>query len=230
MMERLGRSTRDAPLRVSSDLLERTIHDLKNPLAVVRATLEWLELELRDRADALDAVHDATTAAERLMAIVDEFGVLAQLEMGAALARDPLDLRSVIESVTDAAGPRLGPRKIFVASDLVGSLPMMGVAPMLARALDALLDVTARGATTGACVEVRARVVPARVERGPEMLEVTVGLRGVDSDATPIPSIDALSSGGIGVYLALRVFEGHGGTVAVVPTATVPRVVVLLPR
>ena len=63
-----------APRR--SELLERAVHDLKNPLAVVRASLEWLEVELAGDDDALDAVRDATIASGRqelLENLINEF-------------------------------------------------------------------------------------------------------------------------------------------------------------
>lgn len=230
MMEGLGRSKSGAPLPVRSDLLERTLHDLKNPLAVVRATLEWLEIELRGRADALDAVHDASTAAGRLVSIVDEFGIVAQLETGGAVARESLDLRTIVEGVAASADARLASRRIAVAASVSGPLPMVGDEKLLARAIEAFVDVSARGSCSGSCIEVGAHARPSRVEQGTEMIELTVGLRGLQTEAAPIPSIDALSSGGLGVYLAQRVIEGHGGSVAVVPTSTVPRILMLVPR
>jgi signal transduction histidine kinase len=221
-IEDTGRSCSTGRRAPRNDLFERTAHDLKNPLAVVRATLEWLELELGDRADALDAVHDASVAAERLLAIVDEFGILAQLETGRTVAADPVDVGAVVSEAVESTGGRLASRRISVVSTVAGPLTLAGDRPLLRRALEAFVDVCARSAPAGACIAIDARAQGNR-------LELAVGLRGVEGIAPPVASIELLASGGLGVVLALRVVEAHGGTVAVVPTATVPRVLVRLP-
>jgi hypothetical protein len=70
----------------------------------------------------------------------------------------------------------------------------------------------------------------AATARAGDVLEIAVGVRGAVPVGPPAASIDALASAGLGVYLALRVIEGHGGSMLVVPTVTAPRVLVRLPR
>jgi signal transduction histidine kinase len=67
------------------------------------------------------------------------------------------------------------------------------------------------------------------VEDGRGAVEIEIGLRGTAPDGGRVGSIEALASGGLGVYLSLRVAEEHGGTLVVHPTATVPRTILRLP-
>jgi two-component system OmpR family sensor kinase len=220
-----------APHSLGRELIERTVHDLKNPLAVVRATLEWLETELVDRAEALDAVHDATTAAGRLMAIVEDLDVLAHLESGRNVARRRVDLAAASRAASASAGARLASRRITVNAAAAGKVQAAGEEPLLTRAIEALVELCARGASSGACIDVAARLVagggPASAEGA--VIEITIGVRGTVPTEAPSASFEALSSGGLGAYLALRVVEAHGGSLLVVPTATVPRVLARLP-
>lgn len=216
-----------------SELLERTVHDLKNPLAVVRASLEWLEVELVDREEALDAVHDASIATARLLTIVDDLDTLARIEGGRSISRDAIDVHTFIGQVTATAGARLAKRGMTVASTAPPANAMVGDSRLIARSLDALVDVCARGAPRGACVEIEVRAPSkdsdsaASAER---TIEIEVGLGGTVGNGPATSSLDAVANGGLGIYIALQMAVAHGGSLHIVPTATVPRVFVRLPR
>lgn len=216
----------DRPHR--SELLERTVHDLKNPLAVVRSALEWLEVELSDRADALDAIRDATTAATRLLTIVDDLDALARLERAGAIAGDAMDLSELIGRVTATAAVRLAASGLTVASSAPVTICCSGDAHLLGRSLHALVDACARGAPAGTCIEIRVGLAGA--ERSAATIEIEIGQQGTTPSAPETSSLDALASGGVGVYVALQVARAHGGSLVVIPTATMPRALMRLPR
>ncbi len=210
------------------ELLERAVHDLKNPLAVVRSALEWLEVELAGHEEALDAVRDATTATTRLVAIVDDLGTLARLAQAAPGLRAPMDLVAVIGHVTATAATRHGARGVTLVSSAPGALEIMGDAHLLARALEAIVDACVRAAPAGARIEIDVRVLPG--EANPGVIEIEVGQHDMPATGPASSAIDQLASGGLGVYLALRIATAHGGSLSVIPTATMPRVVLRLPR
>lgn len=204
-------------------LLEHAVHDLKNPLAVIRASLEWLEGELGDREEALDAVRDASTAAGKLLAIIDDLESVARLDGGRELQRESVEIGDIVGHVSATAGARLGRRGVVVSSRAPVVLAATGDAGLLTRALEALVDATARGAPAGACVEVEA------VAADDAGIEITVGLRGASATAAPGSGSAALGASGMGVFLAERVVAAHGGVLLVAPTTTVPRILVRLP-
>jgi K+-sensing histidine kinase KdpD len=221
-----------------SELLERTVHDLKNPLAVVRASLEWLEVELAERDEAidsvrdeaLDAVRDAATATTRLLVIVDDLDTLAHIEGGRSISRDAIDVDAIIGQVTATAGARLARRGMTVTSTAPPANAIMGDSRLIARSLDALIDVCARGAPRGACVEIEVRAASEGADSAAKTIEIEVGLRGTVGNAPATSSLDAVANGGLGIYIALQMAVAHGGSLHIVPTATVPRVFVRLPR
>ena len=205
-------------------LLDHAVHDLKNPLAVIRASLEWLEGELHaDREEVLDAVRDATGAVGRLLAIIDDLESVARLDGGRELQRESVAIGDIVGHVSASAGARLGRRGVVVSSRAPVVLDATGDAGLLTRALEALVDATARGAPAGACVEVEA------VAAGASAIEITVGLRGASAIAAPGAGCGAFGNGSMGVYLAECVVAAHGGVLLVAPTATVPRILVRLP-
>jgi signal transduction histidine kinase len=195
-----------------SELLQRTVHDFKNPLAVVRSALEWLEVELEGRADALDAIRDAATAATRLLTIVDDLDALARLERTGAVTGSALDLVELVGLVTASAAARLAVRGLTLATTTPAAIASRGDADLLGRSLHALIDACARGAPAGACIEIR------------------VSPSGAEHSAAETSSLDTLASGGLGLYLALEVARAHGGSLVVIPTATMPHALMRLPR
>jgi signal transduction histidine kinase len=210
------------------ELLGRSIHDLRNPLSVVRASLEWLELELAGRDDVLDAVRDASTATSRILLILEDLDTLSRIESGDPLVRGAIDIGATVERVAVTAAARVGSRGLTVVA-LPATTPLHapGDGRLVQRAIEALVDVCARGAPPGGCVEVGARVVDTDGED--PVVELSIGLRGAITKPGQVGSIEALASGGVGVYLALRVVEAHGGSLVVHMTTTVPTTILRLP-
>jgi signal transduction histidine kinase len=211
---------RDGPQR--SELLERAAHDLKNPLAVVRSALEWLAVELEGREDALDAIRDATMAGARLVTIVDDLDTLARLDRAGAIASEATDITTLVGQVTCAAATRLSERSLTIVSSSPPAVRIDGDADLLGRSLHALIDACARGAATGTCIEMQVRLA--------DVVEIEIGQRGTSPSAPETSAIDGLASGGLGVYVALQVVNAHRGSLVVLPTETMPRALIRLPR
>lgn len=213
-----------------SELLERAAHDLKNPLAVVRSALEWLAVELEGREDALDAIRDATTAGERLVAIVDDLDALARLDRTMAVATETMDVTSMIGQVMAASASRLAERGLTIVSSSPAEVRIPGDSHLVVRSVHALVDACARGAAAGTSIEIQVRVTVAGAEQADEVVEIEIGHAGTSPSAPGTSAIDTLASGGLGVYLAQQVARAHGGALVVLPTETMPRVVMRLPR
>ncbi len=222
----MSRPMDSGPARLR-ELLVRSIHDLRNPLSVIRASLEWLDVELTGREDVLDAVHDASQATTRILTILEDLDMLSRIESGEAVVAGVVDVGGAIARLASSANVRLESRRVTVAAFTTAPIHVPADVRMLERAIDALVDVCARSASVAAIVELDARVVD--VDSGSGFVEISVGLRGTVAAGEGALSIDALASGGIGVYLALRVAEAHAGSLVVQATETVPRVILRLP-
>jgi len=204
-----------------TDLLLRAVHDLKNPLAVVRATLEWLELEMTDRPDALDAVRDATIASTRLVAIVDDLQLLARLSEPGAVIAVPVVVGELLAMAVGRTEPRLATRRntVAIVEAPAADLQTVGDVELLLRALTALVEITARASRQGACIEVATSVVDGACH-------VAIGTRGDEPSDEPL---DPLSASGLTVFVAARIAEVSGGSLQTLATSGAPRMVLRLP-
>jgi len=203
-----------------AELLERAVHDLKNPLAVVRASLEWLEVELVDRPDALDTVRDSAIACQRLVRIADDLEILARLETGGLTDPGPVAVNALLGSLKSVcSAPRGGS---LVVESKADPLVVDGDLALLARALEALVDACVRGARAGSIVEIVATREGADVA-------IIVAARGAVDASTPEASIRALANAGLGVYVALRIAAAHGGGLTVVATDSAARATFRVP-
>jgi len=203
-----------AEVRMPRETLQRAVHDLKNPLAVVRATLEWLEVELAGMPDALDAVGDASNATARLLGVVEDLHLLSTFEAG-AVAGARVVVSDCAEVALAPSAARIAARGVRVAlapgADRNASVD--GDAGLVARAIEMLVDAASHGAPSGLVIVVDVRSRGGRVE-------VTVG--GGDADTGP-----ARKATGLSLYVASRVVEAHGGVLRIDPgsvTASLPAV------
>ena len=160
--DRLARQARDAEIVRESDraktaLLETVSHDLRTPLASIRAAAGTLldrgvEPTLDDRYAAAESID---RDAERLNRIVTNLLDLSRVEAGALHARlDGYDLLDLVETALDRARPRLGARRIELDA---ADLPPVRVDPVfLDQILDNLLENVARYAVRSAPLRVTA--------------------------------------------------------------------------
>lgn len=185
-------------------------HELKNPVAAIRASAELLEESALDEPDQarrfVRRILEATLRIERLLS---ELLSLARIEARGAEAFEPLELgtiaRRALEGFTEAA-PRIDAR-------LGAELRVRGDSRWLVRAVSNLIDNALAHSPAGSPVTVR-------VERGNDC-----GLLSVENEGK-IPAYvrDRLfrrfvttraEKGGTGLGLAIvrAVVEAHGGKI-----------------
>lgn len=168
------------------EVLLRAVHDLRNPLAVLRSMIEYLDVELAERGgDVADALKDGDVAARKLVAILEDMELLGTLDAG-ALRREKAALATLLGSATKTSFENRVPAAVFVDVD----------ANLLARAFGALLDLLARAAPPGSSIVAEMRSSGALV--------FTAG-----SPAAEAPPYVATS---LALDLAARIIEAHGGT------------------
>ena len=160
--DRLARVARDADIaresdRVKTALLETVSHDLRTPLASIRAAAGTLfdrhvELPQEDRYATAEAID---RDAERLNRIVTNLLDLSRVEAGAIHADlDGYDLPDLVETAVARVRPRLGGGELTLE---LADVPPVRVDPaLLDQILDNLLENTARYAGPDAPVRIRA--------------------------------------------------------------------------
>jgi two-component system sensor histidine kinase KdpD len=223
--DRLAADARSAAIareadRVKTALLETVSHDLRTPLAAIRAAAGTLldrtvELGPEDRYAAAEAID---RDAERLNRIVTNLLDLSRVEGGALRPDlDGYDLEDLVTTALDRARPRLGARTVRVELD--GLAPVRVDPTFVDQILDNLFENAARYTGPDAPLAVTASPLDEVTMR----LTVEDGGPGVPDDALPRlfdkfyrvssrgPS--ARAGSGVGMAVVLGFAEAMGGAV-----------------
>jgi K+-sensing histidine kinase KdpD len=199
-----------------SALLRSVSHDLRTPLATIRAVTSDLRAGAAyddpTREDLLDLVGDE---AERLDRIVSNLLSLSRIESG-ALAPDRQAV--ALEELVTERVRRLSPlfRNVRLQVDLPADLPLLDADySQLDQVVTNLLENAARHAPQRSTVEVGAR-------RRDAMVEVWVADGGIGVptfDRTrifePFRRGEGSASSGVGLAICKAIIEAHGGVIDV---------------
>ena len=229
--------------RVVNDLLDRlegsfaqqqrfmadASHELRTPTAIVRTEADvTLAQEHRSEEEYRASMTVVRDAARRLTRIVDDLFALARADAGITAPRhEPLYLEELVHGATRAVRALAGSRDVRVELGEVVEAPFHGDADLLGRLLLNLLDNAIKHSPRGGTVRVTiarrgaryeiavadggAGIAPADRERIFDRFVRLGGERGADE----APDRGA----GLGLAIARRIAEAHGGTIAVRPAA-----------
>jgi len=203
------------------ELMAFLSHDLRTPLAGIRALAEGLEDGVVD--DVPGALADLSAAAERLDGMVsDLFELSRSADPPAAAPRTVVSLQEVVDDVAGELQQLGRARRVELRLDLPARLPVLADPESLGRAVANLLDNALRHTPAGGRVTVTGQarasgeiVLSVRDECGgiaePDLARVfDVGWRAECERG-------ARSGGGAGLGLAIvrQVVAAHDGAVAV---------------
>jgi signal transduction histidine kinase len=215
MAERLQRL-----VRAERELLANVSHELRTPLSRIRVALELAEEGDHEKAQRYLSEIGADLA--EIDGLVEEILTAARLEgagpNGLPIHPARVELGPLIEDV--AARFRAADPERPLALEVGSPLPAIDAdAPLLRRLVENLLDNARKYSEPGAAVTLAARAEPGAV-----ILEVRD--RGIGIDAADLPRLftpffrtdrsRARGTGGVGLglNLARRIAEAHGGTIA----------------
>jgi two-component system, OmpR family, sensor kinase len=196
-------------------------HELRTPLAAVRAYAELFGRGAATRPEDLErSMAGIRLEAERMSLLVDDLLLLARLDEGRPLEREPVDLAGVVREAVDAARVVEPDRPIELSAE---PATVTGDKARLRQVLDNLL-VNARTYTPAGMpvsVELRRRdgqAVLTVADRGPGLTEeeaARVFERFYRADNSR-----ARASGGAGLGLSIvaAVTDAHGGRAEARPT------------
>jgi signal transduction histidine kinase len=212
------------------DLVSDTAHELRSPIASIRAQLE-VALDHPDGLDWPETARDVHTDTLRLARLTEDLLLLARLD-GQHLRRRPTDLTAVCGSVTE----RYGAARVLVLTDATAPCVVAGDADALSRLLVNLLDNAVRHAASQVCVSVRG-------EDGWAVLTVAddgLGIPAADverafgrfsrlDDARSRTGEEGVEGSGLGLAIVRSTAEAHGGSVMLGDAGPGLRAVVRLP-
>jgi len=221
MLDRL-----DDAFEAQRRFVQEASHELRNPLAVLRANLDVaIEDEDASVEEFRDAAGVAQRAASRMSSLVDDLLLYAHHERP-EVERDPIDLAAVVrETVADfVAGAEAA--GVELVADVAERLPVVGDPSALRRGLANLLSNAIRVSDPGGAVEVTAghdaeQVWMAVRDEGPGIADddlQRVFLRFWRGDRS---SAREDGRSGLGLAIVRQVAEGHGGQATVRSTVGV---------
>jgi heavy metal sensor kinase len=204
-----------------------TSHELRTPTAILRTEADvTLAQEHRTEEEYRASVIIMRDAARRLTRIVDDLFLLARADSGNLVARrESVYLEEIVHDATRAVRPLADPRAIRVELREVVEAPFEGDADLLGRLLLNLLDNAIKHSPNGAAVEVGIARRDGHYEIG--VIDAGQGIpadsrerifeRFVRLDAARARSEQSSTSGaGLGLAIARRIAEVHGGRLELV--------------
>ncbi|MGN6608749.1 MAG: ATP-binding protein [Jatrophihabitans sp.] len=205
--------------RMKSDLVAVVSHELRNPIAVIRAYAELLtdETDLDDEQRRFAEIID--NAAQRMMHIVTDLLTLAESDAGPlTLQQRTLALDEVLRAAADEQRFAADEKELSLVVDVHGTLLVHGDRDRLRQAIDNLLINAIKYTPNGGTV---------RVEGDIEDAEVVVHVRdtGIGVPPEQLPQLftrffrattarrAGIRGTGLGLSITRRIVEAHGGTV-----------------
>lgn len=213
MLERLDRSA-----RAQRTFVEDASHELRNPLAVIRTSLDVALADPADTEALRSAAEVSRRAADRMAGTVDDLVAFVRNE-AIDRTRGRVELGALVAETTEEYRALAEERGITIIVAAEPSLELVADRDALKRALANLLANAVRIAPTGTSVHAGAGRVPGWLWFG-----VRDFGRGIPAEDQPLAFRRAWRDGrpatpgggeGIGLALVRQIAEAHGGTVSI---------------
>jgi signal transduction histidine kinase len=221
------------------ELVAWVSHDLRTPIAGIRAMVEALDDGVVDDPAEVRRYHRQLVGeADRLARLVDDLFELSRIEAGTLqLSREPVPLAELVSDAVASAGPVARAKGVRLSGRVAGGPPEVpGSPPELARVVRNLVDNAIRFTPPGGEIEVTVGGDSAGAE-----VSVRDGCGGIPTgdldrvfdlayrgDAARSPGVDG--GAGLGLAIARGFVEAHRGDIAVRNESGGCRFIVRLPR
>lgn len=209
-------------------------HELRSPLAAMRAAVEITLGQPREAKEYRDVLASLGEKCERLTALVNGLLLLARADAGeVAVRREAVDLAALAADVAETYEPLAEERGVNLVADTASPVPVLGDASRLRQLVTNLVDNAIKFTPAGGTVTLR-------VERDGTQARLVVKDAGEGIAAGQLPHIferfyqanPARSSGGSGLGLSICrwITQAHGGSIeATSGEGTGTTLVVVLP-
>jgi two-component system, OmpR family, sensor kinase len=209
------------------ELIANVSHDLRTPLAALRGYLETLLLKdtTLSPAERNNYLQVAAKQSERLSVLVAELFELTKLEAAdASLNLEPFQLAELAQDVVQKFNLAAQQKNIRLIADIARDAPFVaGDIALLERVFENLLENALCHTDAGGCITVR-------VQAQPDSVAIEVIDTGNGIPAADLPHVferfyrvdksrnERSGGAGLGLAIAKRAIELHGGEIAVSST------------
>lgn len=201
------------------DLISNISHELRTPIASVKALAETLqEGAIDDQAVAKEFLNRINTEADRLAQMVQELGELSRIESGeVSLKVEPVDLGEAVNRITERLRTQADKSGLGLILDIPSTLPLaLADEERVEQVLVNLVDNAIKFTPPGGKVTLSAKVED-------DSILISVADTGVGISADDLPRVferfykadKARAGGGTGLGLAIakHIVEAHGGKI-----------------
>ena len=211
-------------LRAKTEFMNNVTHELRTPLNSVIGFAELLKDEVPGPLNEKQAefAGDILASGQRLLALVEGILEMSRLDAaGAALEREPVEIGAALEARVAAHRKAAEARGLTMRLDVAADTGSAQLDPRALRLmLDALLDNAVKFNRDGGTVAVSAQCAGAALEIVVADTGIGIAQEDLAKLFKPLVQLDAgLARGhggvGLGLALARRLAELHGGTIEV---------------
>jgi signal transduction histidine kinase len=200
------------------EVTDDVAHDLKTPLARLRARLELALIGPADGAAAGDAIRAAIEEADRLLATFNALLGIAEAEAGGRGRLDVVDLCEVARTAVEFYEPVAEERGFSLALEAEPGVMVRGDRHLLSQVLANLIDNALKYAGGG---EVSIRVLRRGGRAAVEVADRGPGIAAADREIVfdrfvRLEPSRSTPGNGLGLSLVRAVARRHGGTAALV--------------
>ncbi|HEV8637367.1 MAG TPA: ATP-binding protein [Chloroflexota bacterium] len=207
-----------AAFRRQREFLADTSHELRNPLMVVRANLDLLELDLPPE-ERRDCLREAREEVDRMTRLISDLLFLTEADARDAIAHGRVDLGEVARATVRRSAP-LAPDGLVLRAGLLDSATVLGDRDRLRQLLSNLVENAIRYTSPPGEVIVSVR-------RKGDRAEVSVADTGIGIPPEHHARIfdrfyrldqartRSLGGSGLGLAIVRQIAEAHGGQVRI---------------
>jgi len=193
-------------------VLDSAAHDLRTPLNRLQSRAEAGMVVVPAASPAHQVLEQVSVEVDRMRDTLDALLRIALAETG-TVAREAVDLSSLVESVAELYGPLIEERQIGFDQDIAESVSVQGNRQLLAQALANLLDNAIKFTPAGG----RVRISLQRRPEGPQVSIADTG-PGIPEDKRELAlgrrvrldTARGLPGSGLGLSLVSAVSKLHG--------------------
>jgi K+-sensing histidine kinase KdpD len=208
--------------RLQADFVSSVSHELRTPLTILRTSLELLREQGKKcpperRQELLETIDHH---AERLDAMVADLLQVTRLEAGqVTLSRQSTDLRMLVKRTVRAFVPLMDQREQMVTLDLPSRLGLVSIdrrriEQVLNNLLSNAIKFTAKGGDIQMSVKESERAIEVGIQDDGPGIPVQEQERIFKKFYT-LATSRGLAGMGLGLYIARRLVELHGGSIGV---------------
>lgn len=210
----------NARLFEQSDLISEMVHELRTPLAAIKATTYILKRPNVPEETREEIIDTIASEVDRLTRLTTDFLELTRLESGRTRIRmEPIDFAVLVPSTVETVQSQAAELDVTLNTKVDGELPVNGDRAKLMQVLLNLLTNAIKYNRPGGSVSVSATELNAEL-----IVTVADTGHGISQNNLPyifekfyrVPDTEGYTQGtGLGLAITKRIIENHGGTIEV---------------